>query len=76
LPCKFAVADKPGARIKELCELCGHAQTSIRWREKPMDLFTHLLRRELRHYKGTEGTVEELLYLHSGKTPFSMRYFL
>ena len=54
--CKFAMGDKPGARIKELYELCGQAQTSIRWLEKPRDLFTHLLRREPRRYKGTEGT--------------------
>lgn len=58
--CKFAMADKPGARIKELYELCGQAQTSIRWLEKPRDLFTHLLRREPRRYKGKEGTRYEV----------------
>jgi hypothetical protein len=58
--CKFAMGDKPGARIKELYELCGQAQTSIRWLEKPRDLFTHLLRREPRRYKGKEGTRYEV----------------
>lgn len=58
--CKFAMADKPGARIKELYELCGQAQTSIRWLEKPRDLFTHLLRREPRRYQGKEGTRYEV----------------
>ena len=37
-------------RIKELYELCGQVQTSIRWLEKPRDLFTHLLRGEPRRY--------------------------
>jgi hypothetical protein len=58
--CKFAMDDAPGARIKELYELCGQAQTSIRWLEKPRDLFTHLLRREPRRHKGKEGTRYEV----------------
>ena len=58
--CKFAMGDEPGARIKELYELCGQAQTSIRWLEKPRDLFTHLMRREPRRYKGKEGTRYEV----------------
>jgi superfamily II DNA or RNA helicase len=58
--CKFALADQPGARVKELYELCGQAQTSIRWLEKPRDLFTHLMRREPRRFKGREGTRYEV----------------
>ena len=54
--CKFALDDKSGSRIKELYEVCGQAQKSIRWLEKHRDFFTHLLRREPRHYKGKEGT--------------------
>lgn len=54
--CKFAMEDQPGYRIKELFELCGQAQKSIRWLEKPRDLFTHLLRREPRRFKGKEYT--------------------
>jgi hypothetical protein len=58
--CKFAMGETPGARIKELYELCGQAQTSIRWLEKTRDLFTHLMRREPRRYLGTEGTRYEV----------------
>ena len=54
--CKFAADDQPGARIKELYELCGQAQKSIRWIEKQRDLFTHLLRREPRSRGGTQAT--------------------
>ena len=32
-----------------LYEVCGQAQKSIRWLDKPRDLFTHLLRREPRN---------------------------
>ncbi len=58
--CKFALADKPGSRIKELYEVCGQAQKSIRWLEKPRDLFTHLMRREPRRYQGKEATRYEV----------------
>ena len=58
--CKFASDDKPGSRIKELYEVCGQAQTSIRWMEKPRDLFTHLMRREPRHYMEQRGTRYEV----------------
>jgi superfamily II DNA or RNA helicase len=58
--CKFANEDSPGARIKELYEVCGQAQKSIRWLEKPRDLFSHLLRREPRRFKGRTGTRYEI----------------
>lgn len=54
--CKFAMEDQPGARIKELYEVCGQAQKSIRWLDKPRDLFSHLLKRDPRRYKGREAT--------------------
>lgn len=60
--CKFAAADQPGARIKELYELCGQAQKSIRWIEKQRDLFTHLLRREPR----TRGNATATRYEKGG----------
>jgi len=82
--CKFAMGDEPGARIKELYELCGQAQTSIRWLEKPRDLFTHLMRREPRCYKGKEGTryevgsEEDLLRIRekAAVQPVSLRVFI
>ncbi len=58
--CKFALDDKPGSRIKELYELCGQAQKSVRWREKPRGLFTHLMRREPLQFKGDSITQYEL----------------
>lgn len=54
--CKYSGGDNPGARIKDLYELCGQAQKSVRWLDKPRDLFTHLLRREPRRRNGNEST--------------------
>ena len=67
--CKFSGKPKVGHRIKDLYEVCGQAQKSIRWMEKPYDLFTHLLRREPRQRSGRErsriekGSLEDLRQL-------------
>ena len=52
--CKYSTEDKPGHRIKELYEVCGQAQKSIRWLDKPRDLFSHLLRRDPRNHAGAQ----------------------
>jgi superfamily II DNA or RNA helicase len=82
--CKFASADQPGSRIKELYEVCGQAQKSIRWLEKPRDLFTHLMRREPRRYQGKEatryevGTEKDLLRIRgkADSQPVRLRVFV
>lgn len=52
--CKFSSEEKPGARIKDLYEVCGQAQKSIRWMENVTELFNHLLRRNPRKREGEE----------------------
>ena len=44
--CKFSTGAIPGARIGDLYNVCGQAQKSVNWMEKPTELFDHLLRRE------------------------------
>lgn len=46
--CKFSSGDKPGARVKDLYELCGQTQKSIHWKDDfdLGDLFNHMLCRE------------------------------
>lgn len=58
--CKYSQKDFPGSRIKDLYEVCGQAQNSIRWLEKTWDLFSHLLRRDPRKYLEVEETRIEL----------------
>ena len=50
--CKFSKEDKPGKRIEDLYAVCGQAQKSVHWMEKPTELFTHMLRREPKSEKG------------------------
>ena len=44
--CKYSSADKAGVRVEDLYEVCGQAQKSIRWRERPDEFLRHLLKRE------------------------------
>ncbi len=46
--CKWSRGHSPGARIDDLYEVCGQAQKGVRWADRPMELFKHLLRRERR----------------------------
>jgi hypothetical protein len=44
--CKFSAADKPGARVADLYEVCGQAQKSVRWGQNLGLAVEHLIRRE------------------------------
>ena len=44
--CKFSQESTPGARIKDLYEVCGQAQKSVHWFSDPVHLFKHLHLRE------------------------------
>ncbi|TGE22703.1 DEAD/DEAH box helicase [Hymenobacter metallicola] len=44
--CKFSQETTPGARIKDLYEVCGQAQKSVHWYHDPVQLFKHLQLRE------------------------------
>jgi len=46
--CKYSSEDEPGARIKDLYELVGQAQKSIKWAASPMSALEHMRRREQR----------------------------
>lgn len=44
--CKYSSSDAPGARVKDLYEVCGQAQKSARWRDRPNRMLQHMLTRE------------------------------
>jgi len=57
--CKYSTVETPGARVTDLYEVCGQAQKSARWRDRPNRMFTHMLRREkLRLDKGQSSRFE------------------
>lgn len=58
--CKYSLDDTPGQRINDLYEVCGQAQKCIHWADRPVDFFSHLIRREPRRTGGTETTRFEL----------------
>jgi superfamily II DNA or RNA helicase len=67
--CKYSNKSEPGKRISDIYEVCGQAQKSIHWAEKPTELFNHLQRREPKNRKGMKtsrfevGEMERLFRL-------------
>lgn len=59
LHCKYSTAETPGARLGDLYEVCGQAQKSARWRDRPNRMFAHMLKREkLRLSRGQSSRFE------------------
>lgn len=58
--CKFSGRETPGARINDLYTVCGQAQKSVRWLERPEEMFVHLLRRKERTSGGRTGSRFEI----------------
>lgn len=57
--CKYSSATTPGARVIDLYEVCGQAQKSARWRDRPNRMFKRMLKREkLRLDKGQNSRIE------------------
>jgi len=44
--CKFSSEKNPGARLKDLYEVCGQAQRSFHWKHHMMELINHMVRRQ------------------------------
>ncbi|WP_338352831.1 DEAD/DEAH box helicase [Thalassolituus oleivorans] len=65
--CKYSAGDNPGGRIKDLYEVCGQAQKSIRWKHSPLHaLVDHLRNREERwresnHSRILKGSISDLV---------------
>ena len=44
--CKYSSTSTPGSRVKDLYEVCGQAQKSARWCDRPNRMLTRMLKRE------------------------------
>ena len=64
--CKFSLEDVPGARLKDLYEVCGQAQRSIRWKHLNLNyLYKHIKHRQERwrrrgYSRFLKGDIEDL----------------
>ena len=57
--CKYSGAATPGARLNDLYEVCGQAQKSARWRDRPARMLQHMLKREqIRRDRGLSSRIE------------------
>jgi hypothetical protein len=85
--CRYSGARQPGSRMADLYEVCGLAQKTILWmqqQDKQAGLFSHLLRREPRRFRGQElsrferGNQEELIMIRemSRSCPLQFKVFI
>lgn len=63
--CKFSSDDEPGARVKDLYEVCGQAQRSVSWKGAAWKMLDRMRRREVeRNQQGgtrlDQGTLTDL----------------
>lgn len=66
--CKFSSGAAPGNRVKDLYEVCGQAQKSIKWTWSFANLVAHLTERETKHRGGRpsrfiRGNLDRLVVL-------------
>jgi superfamily II DNA or RNA helicase len=66
--CKFSSGATPGNRVKDLYEVCGQAQKSIKWTWSFPNLVAHLTERETKHRGGrlsrfVRGSLAKLVVL-------------
>jgi len=54
--CKYSADTSPGARVDDFYFVCGQAQKSIQWKEKPSELIEHMIKRELKRIKNNESS--------------------
>jgi hypothetical protein len=70
--CKYSHGIALGHRVEDPYEVCGQAQRSVHWVEKPIELFRHLLRRDENRVKQGKpsrievGTSTDLLNIIEG----------
>ncbi|MDX1000808.1 DEAD/DEAH box helicase [Sinorhizobium medicae] len=78
--CKYSSELTPSARVGDLYEVCGQAQKSIRWRERPDLLLSRLRNREMasRRDRGISrlerGQIADLIQWHNRWNEFEYRY--
>lgn len=66
--CKYSSGAAPGNRVKDLYEVCGQAQKSVKWTWNFANLVAHLTERETKHRRGrpsrfVRGTLDRLVVL-------------
>ncbi|WP_405078070.1 DEAD/DEAH box helicase [Pectobacterium versatile] len=78
--CKYSGSDEPGARLKDLYEVCGQAQRCIRWKHLNLTyLYHHIKRREEQwrsrgYSRFLKGTIKELAAMKERSRTIPIRF--
>ncbi|AUM13475.1 DEAD/DEAH box helicase [Ketobacter alkanivorans] len=78
--CKYSGADEPGARLKDLYEVCGQAQRCIRWKHLNLNyLYHHIKHREQQwrsrgYSRFLKGTIKDLVAMKERSRTTPIRF--
>lgn len=82
--CKFSKESTPGARSDDLYIVCGQAQKSIHWKEKQSELFSRMIKRDMKMFnknkisrfeKGSKNELHRIIEL-SRYVPIDLKIFI
>jgi superfamily II DNA or RNA helicase len=80
--CKYSGGDSPGSRIRDLYEVCGQAQKSIRWKHAGISrLVEHLRKREslwkeFEYSRFLKGTIRNLINIKRLSRTFQVKFLI
>jgi len=78
--CKFSSKDDPGGRLKDLYEVCGQAQRSIRWKHLNLNYLYHHIKRRQKSWRDRgysrflKGNIEDLASIRNRSRTVPIRF--
>jgi superfamily II DNA or RNA helicase len=78
--CKFSSKDDPGARLKDLYEVCGQAQRSIRWKHLNLNYLYHHIKHRQKLWRNRgysrflKGGIEDLASIRNRSRTLPIRF--
>lgn len=78
--CKYSGADEPGARLKDLYEVCGQAQRCIRWKHLNLNYLCHHIKHREQQWRSRgysrflKGTIKDLVAMKERSRTTPIRF--
>jgi superfamily II DNA or RNA helicase len=78
--CKYSGEDEPGARLKDLYEVCGQAQRCVRWKHLNLTYFYHHIKHREQQWRSRgysrflKGTIKDLVAMKERSRTTAIRF--
>lgn len=78
--CKYSGEDEPGARLKDLYEVCGQAQRCVRWKHLNLTCFYHHIKHREQQWRSRgysrflKGTIKDLVAMKERSRTTAIRF--